>query len=233
MANESKKFYQFIKLLQFQLNKFKSGAVYFVIDKKSKDETLNLCKELQQIDPRFRTIWSPNNRNVVDAYIAGYKAAVKKNYQFIIEMDAGLSHDPKELYNFLKELNSGYQCVFGSRFINGGSISESNWKRIFLSKVGTYLSNVLLGTRLHDATSGYQGFHIKIVKKFIKYPFKSEAHFYQTELRFLLRKIKFIEIPINYKSPSPSVSTNSLINSIKVLLYYFFLRIILKAPQII
>ena len=148
-------------------------------------------------------------------------------------MDAGLSHDPKELYNFLKELNSGYQCVFGSRFINGGSISESNWKRIFLSKVGTYLSNVLLGTRLHDATSGYQGFHIKIVKKFIKYPFKSEAHFYQTELRFLLRKIKFIEIPINYKSPSPSVSTNSLINSIKVLLYYFFLRIILKAPQII
>ena len=99
-------------------------------------------------------------------------------------MDAGLSHDPKALPQFLKALNSGNECVFGSRFINGGSIGNSNLKRLFLSKAGTWLSNILLGTRLHDATSGYQGFHKKIVKKFIKYPLRSEGHFYQTEIRF-------------------------------------------------
>lgn len=233
MANETDEFFVFTKSLQSQLNKIKSGIVYFVVDKVSKDNTLNLCKKLSKKDHRFKTIWSPNNHNVVDAYIAGYKAAAKKNYQFIIEMDAGLSHNPKALPQFLKALNNGNDCVFGSRFINGGSIRKSNWKRTFLSKVGTYLSNILLGTKLYDATSGYQGFHKRIVKKFIKYSLRSEGHFYQTELRYLLRKNTFVEIPINYKAPSPSVSKKSLINSIKVLLYYFYLRITLRAPQII
>jgi dolichol-phosphate mannosyltransferase len=234
MANESAMFHLFTKSLQSQLNNIKMGGmVYFVVDNKSKDDTLNLCQKFSKKDHRFKTIYSPNNRNVVDAYVAGYKTVAKKNYQFIIEMDAGLSHDPKALPQFLKALNSGNECVFGSRFIKGGSISNSNLKRIFLSKAGTYLSNILLGTRLHDATSGYQGFHKKIVKKIIKYPLRSQGHFYQTEIRYLLRKSKFIEIPINYKFASPSISKKSLINSIKVLFYYFYLRIILKAPQII
>ena len=87
MANESAMFYLFTKSLQSQLNKIKLGVgvVYFVVDNKSKDDTLNLCQKFSKKDHRFKTIWSPNNRNVVDAYMAGYKTAVKKNYQFIID----------------------------------------------------------------------------------------------------------------------------------------------------
>lgn len=232
MANESKDFFPFISSLTDELNRLECGKVYFVIDKVSKDNTLELCNNLSTNDNRFITVWSPKNKNVVDAYIRGYKEALKNKHEFIIEMDAGLSHDPRALPMFLRVLNEGNECAFGSRFINGGSISDSTWKRTFLSKFGTILSNLMLGTRMYDTTSGFQGFHANIVEKIVAYNLLSKAHFYQTELRYLLRKTRFAEIPIHYRAPSPSVSNKAISNSINVLFHYFFLRLKFKSPTI-
>ena len=232
MANESKEFFPFISSLTDVLDKLYGGKVYFVVDQVSKDNTLELCQNLSLRDPRYNTIWAPENKNVVDAYLRGYKEALKNNHKIIIEMDAGLSHDPKALPMFLRVLNEGNECAFGSRFINGGSICESSWKRSFLSKFGTVLSNFLLGTKLYDMTSGYQGFHASVVEKFINYELHSKAHFYQTELRYLLRKSRFAEIPIHYRAPSPSVSKKAIMNSFQVLFHYFFLRLKFKAQAI-
>jgi dolichol-phosphate mannosyltransferase len=208
------------------------GKVYFVVDNVSKDNTLELCNKLSTNDKRFTTIWAPENKNVVDAYLKGYKEALKNKHDFIIEMDAGLSHDPKALPMFLRVLNEGNECAFGSRFINGGSICDSTWKRTFLSKFGTILSNVLLGSKMCDMTSGYQGFHAPIVEKFVEYGLLSKAHFYQTELRYLLRKSRYAEIPIHYRAPSPSVSRKAVYNSFAVLFHYFIVRLKFKAPLI-
>jgi dolichol-phosphate mannosyltransferase len=232
MANEQKEFHSFITPLTQVLDKLECGKIYFIIDKVSKDNTLTLCNNLSETDNRFVTIWAPENKNVVDAYLRGYREALKNNHEFIIEMDAGMSHDPKALPMFLRVLNEGNECAFGSRFINGGSICDSTWKRTFLSKMGTFLSNIFLGTKMYDTTSGYQGFHASIVEKFLKYNLLSKAHFYQTELRFLLRKTRFAEIPIHYRAPSPSVSKKTIYNSLSVLYHYFFLRLIFKAPVI-
>jgi dolichol-phosphate mannosyltransferase len=232
MANEEDDFLPFVTSLTDVLNMLECGAVYFVIDTVSKDKTLELCQKLSAIDTRFVTIWAPENKNVVDAYIRGYKEALKKNHEFIIEMDAGLSHDPKALPMFLRVLNEGNECAFGSRFINGGSIYDSTWKRTFLSKIGTVLANVLLGSKMYDMTSGYQGFHAPIVEKFVAYGLLSKAHFYQTELRYLLRKSRFAEIPIHYRAPSPSVSKKAIFNSIELLGHYFLLRLQFKSPII-
>lgn len=232
MANESDSFHPFTSSLTTVLDKLACGTVYLIVDSVSKDNTLELCNNLSDQDNRFKTIWAPENKNVVDAYIRGYKEAIKHNHEYIIEMDAGLSHDPRALPMFLRVLNEGNVCAFGSRFINGGSICDSTWKRTFLSKSGTLLSNLLLGTKMYDMTSGYQGFHADIVKKFLKYNLLSKAHFYQTELRYLLRKTRFAEIPIHYEAPSPSVSQKAVTNSFSVLFHYFFLRIKNKAPII-
>lgn len=232
MANEAKEFEPFIAALAAVLTQMQSGAVYMVVDQVSRDNTLELCSKLSQEDSRFHTVWSPQNKNVVDAYMSGYREAFQKGHEFIIEMDAGLSHDPASLPEFVDALGKGYACVFGSRFIAGGSIKDSSWKRTFLSRFGTILSNVLLGSSMHDMTSGYQGFHARIVEKFLAYPLLSKAHFYQTELRYLLRKTNYTEIPIQYRAPSPGVSQNSIKNSIDVLLHYFILRLKNKAPQI-
>jgi len=226
MANEQKDFELFTCALINILNRLECGTVYFIIDGISKDNTLDLSLELSKKDNRFKTIWSPENRNVVDAYLRGYKEAFENNHDFIIEMDAGLSHDPNALPMFLRVLNEGNECAFGSRFINGGSICDSTWKRTFLSKSGTYLSNFLLGSSMKDMTSGFQGFHSSVVEKFLSYNLLSKAHFYQTELRYLLRKTRYAEIPIHYRAPSPSVSKKAIKNSIQVLFFYFTRRII-------
>jgi dolichol-phosphate mannosyltransferase len=225
LANEERDFLTFTNELKNVLNRIEEGTVYFIIDRVSRDKTLDLSLELSKNDNRFKTIWSPENKNVVDAYLKGYKEAVVNNHDFIIEMDAGMSHDPNALPMFLRVLNEGNECAFGSRFINGGSICDSNWKRTFLSKTGTCLSNFLLGSKMKDMTSGYQGFHLKVVKKFLDYNLRSKAHFYQTELRYLLRNTRFAEIPIHYRAPSPSVSKKAITNSLIVLFYYFLNRV--------
>jgi dolichol-phosphate mannosyltransferase len=232
MANEEKDFFPFVRALQEQLRLIPNGKVFLVVDKASTDNTLQLCIDLGKTDPSFITVWAPENKNVVDAYLRGYKESLKSDAEYIIEMDAGLSHDPAELPNFLKKLDEGFECVYGSRFMKGGSIDSSHPRRHFLSKAGTVLSNVLLGTKLKDMTSGYQGFHRRVVENFLKYDLLSRAHFYQTELKYLLRKYRSVEIPIIYKAPSPRVSRKAIKNSITTLLHYFSKRITFRSVSL-
>ncbi|HNP49688.1 MAG TPA: glycosyltransferase [Bacteroidia bacterium] len=231
MANEEPDFHPFVAALTQVLDYLQSGKVYFVVDSVSRDQTRNLCQAVSDKDSRFVTVWAPENKNVVDAYIRGYREACP-HHDFIIEMDAGLSHDPRAIPMFLRVLNEGNECAFGSRFMNGGSIWQSSFKRIFLSRIGTILSNILLGSRMKDMTSGFQGFHKSVVEDLLSYPLLSKAHFYQTEVRYLLRKKRYIEVPIHYRAPSPGVSRKAIVNSLSVLLHYFIQRLLFQAKSL-
>ncbi len=232
MANEEADFKPFIEMLNLVIAELNPGNVYLVVDTVSKDRTLELCREVSAKDSRYVTVWAPENRNVVDAYVKGLRTAYDAGHDLIIEMDAGLSHDPRAVPMFLRVLNEGNECAFGSRFINGGSMGDSPFNRRFLSKFGTILANLLLGTRLFDMTSGYQGFHRDVVAKIIQHEFKSTAHFYQTELRYLLRKRRIYEVPIHYQAPSPRVSSKAIRNAYRTLLYYFFQRLAGKSTEL-
>jgi dolichol-phosphate mannosyltransferase len=221
MANEEREFDEFTGELQGVLDEMQSGHVYIVVDKVSVDNTYDMCMFLAATDPRFTVVWAPENRNIVDAYLRGFREAFERGHDFIIEMDAGMSHDPKAIPQFIKVLSQGNDCAFGSRFIGGGSMTDSPLNRRLLSRSGTLLANLFLGTGLYDMTSGFQGFHSAIVGKLLKYPFLSKAHFFQTEVRYLLRNHRFVEIPIHYKAPSPRVSSGAITNALSVLTYYF------------
>jgi dolichol-phosphate mannosyltransferase len=232
LANEERDFEPFIQMLNFVINELHPGNIYFIIDKASKDRTLELSQLLSQKDPRYVTVWAPENRNVVDAYVKGLQVAYEAGHDIIIEMDGGLSHDPRAIPMFLRVLNEGNECAFGSRFINGGSMGDSPLKRRMLSRTGTILASILLGTKLKDMTSGYQGFHRDIVAKIVAHRFQSTAHFYQTELRYLLRKKRIVEVPIHYQAPSPRVSSKAIRNAYQTLLYYFFLRLAGRSKEL-
>ena len=233
MANEQETFEQFADILKRILDSLAAGHVYIVIDNVSNDDTLALSRQLSSRDSRFSTIWAPENRNVVDAYTRGLKEAYAGGHEAIIEMDGGLSHDPREIPNFLKELSEGNQCVFGSRYMPGGRNVRPPMKRAFLSKAGTFLSNLLLGTKLEDMTSGFEAFDRQVVENILSYRLKSCAHFYQTEIRYLLRQTQYKEIPITYRSPSHSISGKAIRNSIYCLSYYFLLRILGRPSSLI
>jgi dolichol-phosphate mannosyltransferase len=232
MANEEDDFHPFTDLLAQMMDTEGTGKVYFIIDNVSKDRTLELARQLSEEDPRFEVVWAPDNRSVVDAYLKGFRVAYDNGHELIIEMDAGMSHDPRALPMFLRVLNEGNECAFGSRFINGGSMGDSPFKRRTLSKMGTVLANMLLGTRMRDMTSGYQGFHRDIIAKLLDYPLKSRGHFYQTEVRYLLRNHRIFEVPIHYQAPSPRVSPSSVKNAYKTLWTYFIMRMSGNTPAI-
>lgn len=232
MANEEEDFHPFVDLLTQVLDVVGTGNIYFIIDNVSKDKTLELARELEVKDKRFAVVWAPENRSVVDAYLRGFREAYNNGHELIIEMDAGMSHDPRAIPMFLRVLNEGNECAFGSRFINGGSMGDSPFKRRMLSKTGTVLANALLGTHLYDMTSGFQGFHRNVVGAILDYKLKSTAHFYQTELRYLLRHRRIFEVPIHYKAPSPRVSQSAIKNANKTLLYYFIERLKGNMPKI-
>lgn len=230
LANEEQELPELAEALRAVMDAVEGGTVYFIVDRVSVDRTLEVCRELEKSDPRFKTRWIPENRNVVDAYMNGFREALKDGHEIIIEMDGGLSHDPRAIPAFLRALNEGNDCAFGSRYINGGSMVDSPLKRRFLSKGGSILAQILLGAKLSDMTSGFQAFRRSVLLKAVDYPLLSKAHFYQTELRYLLRKQKLIEVPIHYRAPSPRVSKGAIRNSLAVLLHYFLLRLLGKSP---
>ncbi len=230
MANEGQDFHPFVSEIKRIFDHLRGGHALFVVDNASKDNTRELCETLSVQDPRFITVWAPQNRNVVDAYFSGFRVAYDQGFEYIIEMDAGLSHDPRAIPTFLRALTEGNECAFGSRYINGGSMGDSPFRRRLLSKGGSWLAHWFLGARLADMTSGYEGFHRDVIGKLLAYPLISRGHFYQTEIRHLCRKRRSIEIPIHYAAPSPRVSSNSIRNSLTTLFHYTLLRLQGKSP---
>lgn len=220
LANEENELPGLVEALRRVMDHLNGGRAYFVVDNVSKDRTLDLCRETGVADARFVTLWIPENRNVVDAYMNGFRSALTHGHEILIEMDGGLSHDPRAIPAFLRALNEGNDCAFGSRYINGGSMVDSPFARRFISKGGTILARWLLGVRMADLTSGYQAFRSDTLKVLLSHPLRSRAHFYQTEVRYLLRKSKWIEVPIHYRAPSPSVSRGAILNSFAVLAHY-------------
>ena len=87
MANEEHNFPRLIARLKEMLDRLQSGKIYLVVDTVSLDDTRRLCEMVSTEDDRFATVWSPENRNVVDAYMSGYNAALEHNHEMIIEMD--------------------------------------------------------------------------------------------------------------------------------------------------
>ncbi len=77
LANEEAELPEFAAALRSVMDSMDGGTVYFVVDRVSKDRTLECCQELESRDPRFITKWIPENRNVVDAYINGFREALK------------------------------------------------------------------------------------------------------------------------------------------------------------
>jgi dolichol-phosphate mannosyltransferase len=232
LANEEAELPEFAAVLRGVMDAAGGGTIYFIVDRASKDRTLECCQELAKLDSRMITKWIPENRNVVDAYLNGFREAIKDGHEIIIEMDGGMSHDPRAIPAFLRALNEGNDCAFGSRYINGGSMVDSPFRRRLLSKGGTLLARWLLGAKLADMTSGFQAFRRSVLLKVVDYPLRSRAHFYQTELRYLLRHQKLIEVPIHYRAPSPRVSHGAIRNSIAGLAYYFAKRLAGNSPTI-
>lgn len=190
-----------------------SGPVWF----KRRDGTRARVAAKAAADPRIALCWASGTRCPVDVYFHGYRAALAAGCQWILEMDAGFSHRPQEIPRFVEAMASGADYAAGSRFLSGSYI-DSRPDRYLLSLGGTMLTNALLGTRMHDMTSGFECFSRRALTYVVRHGVQSRAHFFQTEIRYLLRDWKWVEVPISYTSASGRVPWPSIVDALRNLL---------------
>jgi len=225
MANERDTAVEFVRAVLGQCDGFHEVVFFAVLDNKCKDGTTDLLRQMAASETRLNVVWAPENRCVVDAYVRGYREALKAGCDWILEIDAGFSHDPSDMPRFFERLDEGYECVFGSRFCEGAKLSETPLKRRIISKGGTILANMLLGTRLKDMTSGFELFSRKAMQRVLEKGIRSKAHFFQTEIKTYCRVFRCAEVPIHYSAPSNSVNRQVLADAFGNLFRLFRLRI--------
>ena len=153
--------------------------VYPVIDNYSKDNTRGVIESYEHTG-RVKCIFHEKSRGVVSCYLYGFKRALEDGAEQIIEMDGGGSHLPEEIPQFIEALDKGYDCVWGSRFMTGAGMENDPLYRKILSSGGTILSNIVLGTKLKDMTSGFEAFQAGILSNMNLDAFLSTGHMYQT-----------------------------------------------------
>ena len=190
--------------------------LYPIIDSYSKDRTEEIIRRYEKTG-RVKCIFNEKSTGVISCYFFGFEKALQDGAEQIIEMDGGGSHNPSEIPNFLEKLSEGYDCVWGSRFIKGGEISNHPLYRRLLSSGGTVLANLVLGTSLKDMTSGFEAFSCEVLKQLNFNEFLSTGHMYQTEMRFYCRNKNTIEVPIHYQGGESSLKFKSVKEALRIL----------------
>jgi dolichol-phosphate mannosyltransferase len=224
IANEGENAVRFSRAVLEQCQGFRKVAFFAVLDRASKDNSLELMRQFAQAEPRLTVVWAPENRCVVDAYMRGYREALAAGCGWILEIDAGFSHQPGDIPRFFDVMEQGMDCVFGSRFMPGGRFQDSSAKRWFVSWSGTKLSNLLLGTKQTDMTSGFELFSRDALRMVLNCGIQSRAHFFQTEIKVHCRKLRFAEVPITYRAASPRLGSSALADAFRQLWRLFQLR---------
>jgi dolichol-phosphate mannosyltransferase len=195
-------------------------VVCLVMDFFSKDRTEDIVRSLIDVYPeKVELLFHSASSGFASCFLHGFKHALAQQATYVVEMDAGGSHQPTELLQFLAKLDEGYECVLGSRFAKGGSIASHPWHRRLLSKAGTFISNAVLGTRLTDMTSGFEAFRTDALSKLDLDSFLSTQadHLFNTELRYYMRKAKILEVPITYMGSSSTLRLRTVLRSLRLL----------------
>ena len=164
-----------------------------VVDDNSPDGTSKIVSDLKKenID-RIFLIVRDNKLGLGSAYKEGFNWALNKNYSYIFEMDADLSHDPDEIEN-LKELliNSDSDVAIGSRYLDGVSVVNWPLSRIFLSYFANIYVRIITGMPIKDATSGFIGYTNESLSSLNIDNIKFNGYAFQIEMKFKLWKKNF------------------------------------------
>jgi dolichol-phosphate mannosyltransferase len=211
MANEEPSAARFVDAVLDECERFgfESVTLFAVVDTASRDATREVLERHRLERPELDLVWAPENRNVVDAYLRGYREALRAGCDWILEIDAGFSHSPADIAPFFCAMRRGSDCVFGTRFAFGGR-DDAPLRRRVVSRGGTVLANLLLGTSLSDMTSGFQLFTRTALEHVLAQGIASTGPFFQTEMKAHCRDLRVAEVPIRYAGASHRVGGRAL-----------------------
>ncbi len=169
------------------------------IDDNSPDGTADLIREAQKSKPNIFLLEREGKLGLGTAYLVGFKWALKKDYPYIFEMDADLSHNPSDLIRLFEALEKdGADLAIGSRYVSG--VNVINWPlgRVLLSYLASVYVRVITGMKIMDTTAGFKGYRKEVLKTLNLDKIKLKGYGFQIEMKFHTFKygFKIVEIPI-------------------------------------
>lgn len=181
------------------LSKIRSQALkvdILFIDDNSQDGTADLIKSHVVKDSTIHIVERPGKMGLGTAYLAGFKWALERDYQYIMEMDADLSHDPAEIPRFYEAAQEA-DVVLGSRYITGVNVINWPLKRLILSYGANVYAGIILGVKIKDLTGGFKMFRREVLEKVALDRVKSNGYSFQIELTFRAMTLGFRAKEIN------------------------------------
>jgi len=182
------------KLIPMLLN-LNLNLEVIVVDDGSTDGTIELIRDFMKKNHNIKLVLRPRKMGLGSAYIDGFKVS---NGDFIITMDADLSHDPKYVPELLKKANvSKADIVLGSRYISEGKIVGWKIHRKIISKTANMIAKFILGLKVNDVTTGYRLYRREAFKKIVS-QIKAKGYEFQVESLYLAKilGLKMAEHPI-------------------------------------
>jgi dolichol-phosphate mannosyltransferase len=170
-----------------------------VVDDNSPDGTGKIADEFAAKNPQINVLHRTEKNGLGRAYIAGFKWALVKNYEFIFEMDCDFSHDPDEIQNFLKAAQKN-DLVLGSRYTGGVRVLNWPLKRLLLSRCAGIYVWIITGMPFTDPTGGYKCFRRRALQAIELDAVKSNGYSFQIEMSHRLWREGFsvAEVPITF-----------------------------------
>ncbi len=182
-----------------------------VVDDNSPDGTGKLADELAGADPRIHVLHREGKLGLGTAYLAGFRWALERDYEYVFEMDADRSHDPRHLPEFLRAVEKA-DLVLGSRYLDG-RVTVVNWPmpRLFLSYAANIYARVITGHSLCDATGGFKCFRRRVLEAIDLTAVRSNGYAFQIEMSFraFRQGFRIKEIPIVFVDRSEGESKMS------------------------
>jgi len=155
-----------------------------IIDDNSPDGTGAIIKEMQKSHKKIFLIERPGKMGLGTAYVKGFRWALEKGYQYILEMDADLSHNPEDVPRLIDTCKKGADLAIGSRYYNG--VNVVNWpiKRLLLSYAANLYTRIITRMPVKDATAGFKCFNRKVLESIDLDRIKSSGYSFQIEMNF-------------------------------------------------
>lgn len=182
------------------VNKLAPSCSILVVDDSSPDGTAEIVRKLAETTKELYLITRAQKMGLGSAYRAGFTWGIKNGFDVLIEMDSDFSHDPSQINDLLKAIDSGYDVAIGSRYIPGGKIPNWSFERKFLSRGGNLYAKWLLGFPIQDSTSGFRAYRATILEKINLDRITAEGYGFQIEMTFRAyqKGAKMIEVPITF-----------------------------------
>lgn len=172
-----------------------------VIEDGSPDGTADIVKRLMAGDfkGRLHIIERTGKLGLGTAYITGFKWAIEQKYDFVFEMDADFSHDPKDVPRLLKEVrDNGYDVAIGSRYITGVNVVNWPMGRVLMSYYASKYVQLVTGIPVNDTTAGFKCYRRQVLETIDLDAIRFKGYAFQIEMKFTAYKLgfKIKEVPV-------------------------------------